>query len=173
MPWNPSQPAITSQSSRCSSPSCVEAHVWLVTVEVVHAYVRHLEEKRQPSGDPCGDEVLHDLGLPVDDDGAPSGQLAERHTVALAVELKIDASMDDPFASKPIDDAGAIEELNRSLLEHTGADARLNMLTASIFEHHRVDARAPQERGQRQAGGAGSDDRDLGAQPSHLSSSTS
>ena len=58
-----------------------------------------------PLVEPRRDQVLDDLGLAVDHDAAPAGQLAHRDVVPLAVELQVDAAVDDPLAVQPLGDA--------------------------------------------------------------------
>ena len=46
--------------------------------------------------------------------------------MALAVELQVDAVVDDPFAMETLADSGAVEQLDGALLQHAGADPRLD-----------------------------------------------
>src|SRR5207249_7777706 len=71
---------------------------------------RRLEEERQPGLEPRRDQVLDDLRLTVDHDRAPAGELRERHVVALAVELQVDAAVDHSFAVEPGGDAGLAQD---------------------------------------------------------------
>ena len=93
--------------------------------------------------------------------------------VPLAVELQIDAVVDDPLAVQPVVDAGPVEEVDRTLLEHARADACLDVFAAAVLEDHRVDTRAVQELAERQPSRARADDRDLRALRRHSSASTS
>src|SRR4051794_17017088 len=146
--------------------------VRLAVVEVVDADVGDLEVQRQPRAEPRGDQVLDALGLPVDDDAAPAGQLAERDVVPLAVELHVDAVVHDPLAMQPVADAGAVEEVDRALLEDAGADARFDVVAATVLEDDSVDARDVQQLPEREPGRAGADDRDLRPLARQLSSTS-
>ena len=90
----------------------------------------------------------------------------------LAVELQVDAAVHDPLAPQPLRHTRPLEQVDGSLLEHAGADARLDVLAAAVLEHDRLDPGPVQQRSEDEPGGAGADDRDLGAQPRHDSSST-
>ena len=67
---------------------------------------------------------------------------------------------------------GAFEQLDRSLLQHPGANSSLDVLAAPVLEHDGLDAGAVQQRREDQPGRAGADDRNLRAQAPHDSSST-
>ena len=101
-PWKPSQPAITSQSSSCRRRRADDARA------------SRSRPRRRPSRtgaaarvEPRGDQILDHLRLAVDDDRPAAGELAHRHVVALAVELEVDAVVDDPLAVQTLADSGA------------------------------------------------------------------
>ena len=98
-PWKPSQPAITSHSSRCASPSCVKRHGRRRRID---AHIGDLEVQRQPGGQPRVDQVLDHLLLAVDRDRPPAGEIGQRDPVALAVEAQLDAVMHQPLAVHPL-----------------------------------------------------------------------
>src|SRR5207302_4903385 len=108
--------------------------------------------------------VLHDLRLAVDDDRPPR-QLVQRHVMALAVELEMDAAVHDALPLQPLADAGLAEELDGALFEHSRADAVLAVVAAPVLEHDRLDALELQKSRERQPGRAGADDPDLRSQP--------
>ena len=60
-------------------------------------------------------------------------------------------------------DAGLVEQVDRALLEHAGADAAAHVVARCALEDHAVDAVAVQQLPEQQAGRAGADDHDLGA----------
>ena len=141
----------------------LEADVRLVALEAVHAHVVHVEEQRQAVLDPRRDQVLDDLGLTVDHDVAPAGQLVHRHVVPLAVELEVYAAVDDRLGVQPLRDTGPLEQVDGSLLEHSGPDARLDVLPAAVLEHDGLDPGAMQQRREDEPGRTGADDRDMRA----------
>ena len=98
--------------------------------------VGNLEEERKIGGEAGADQVLHDLGLPVDDDRAAAGQLAQRNSMALAVELELDPVVDEPFSLQPRADPRVDEEVGDRLLENPCANSVLDVLAAPVLEHH-------------------------------------
>ena len=52
----------------------------------------------------------------------------------LAVELQVDAAVDDPLAVEPVGDARFAEQVDRALLEHTGANPVLDVLARPVLE---------------------------------------
>ena len=80
--------------------------------------------------------------------------------------------VDDPLAPEPVGDAAAFEQVDGALLQHAGADARLDVLAAPVLQHHRLDPGPVQQLRERQPGRAGADDRHLRARTAHVSSST-
>ena len=119
-----------------------------------------LEQERQALVETGGDQVLHDLGLAVDHDRRPC-QLVHRHVVALAVELEVDAAVDDALAVEPLRHARVAKEVDGALLEHSGSDPLLHVLARAVLEDDRLDPRPGEEPRERQARGPRSDDGDL------------
>ena len=144
-----------------------------IALEVVNRDVRCLEQQRQLSLETRRDQVLDDLGLAVDDNAPPTSQVAHGEVVPLALELQVDAVMDDPFALEPLADPGAFEQVDRALLQHAGPDACLDVVATPILEHHGVDPSGVQQLPERQPGRTRADDRDLRAGARHDSDSPS
>ena len=67
---------------------------------------------------------------------------------------------------------GALEEVDRALLEHAGTDAGLDVVAAAVLEHDRLDPGAVEQLREDEPRRAGADDRDLGLRARHDSSST-
>ena len=88
----------------------------------------------------------------------------------LAVELELDAFVDDPLAVHPFADTRPSQQFDRALLEHAGPDPVLDVVAAAVLEHDGIDALEVEQVREGQAGGAGADDPDLG--PHQPSSST-
>ncbi len=175
-PWKPSQPAITSHSSSSSRPSCRYRISGRSVSSVVHRDVRDLEVKGQTRLEAKADQVLDELGLAVDHDRAPVGEVAQRDPVALARELELDPVVDEPLALQPLARAGLHEEVDDRLLDDPGTDARLDVLATPVFEDHRVDALELEEVAERESGRTCADDAHLrarfGSAASLLSSRT-
>ena len=81
--------------------------------------------------------------------------------VPLAVELQVDAVVDDALAVHPLADAGFAQQLDRPLLEHARADPLLDVLAAAVLEDDALDPRDLEQPRERQARGARADDPDL------------
>ena len=58
---------------------------------------------------------------------------------------------------------GRREQIGGALLEHAGADALLDVVTAAALEHDRLDPGLLEQPAEREAGRARADDADLGA----------
>ena len=138
-----------------------EANPRAFRLEVVHGHVVHLEKERQSALEPGGDQVLHDLGLAVDHDRASVCELAERNVVALAVELEVDPVVDDPLAIHARAHACVAQQLDRSLLEHAGANPVLDVVAVAVLEHDRLDAGHLEQAREHETRGTGADDPDL------------
>ena len=109
-----------------------------------------------------GDEVFDHLVLAVDHD-ALAGQVGEVEVMTAPGEAQIDAVVDEPFASHARTDAQRVEQIDRAVLEHAGADALLAVLAAARLENDRRDPGPAQQQRQDQTGRTGADDPDLRA----------
>ena len=96
----------------------------------------------------------------------------EVDAVALALELQLDAVVDEPLAPQPLADARLDQEVDRALLEHAGADAALDVLAAARLEHDRVDPAQVQKVREHEPGRAGADDADLRPHSSSVASTS-
>src|SRR6185312_11660084 len=114
-----------------------------------------LEQERGSELEPRGDQVLHDLLLPVDRDPVAAGQLVERDAVAAALEAELDAVVDETLAPEAVADAHLDEQLDRPLLEHAGAHARLDVGAVARLENDGLDALALQQVAEHEPRGAG------------------
>src|SRR5581483_5806085 len=147
-----------------------EADARASRVEIVDAHLLRLEQERKPALKPRRDQVLDHLGLAVDDDAAPAGEVAERDPVPLAVELERDAVVDEALSLQALPDAGLAQQVDRALLEHAGADPRLAVLAAARLDDHRLDPGELAQPPEREPRGPRPDDADLGAHHSTPSS---
>ena len=78
-------------------------------------------------------------------------------------QAEVDAAMHKPVGVHARAEAELVEQVDRALLEHAGANARANVLGAALLDHDGIDAGAVQLLPEQQAGRAGADDRNLGA----------
>ena len=83
--------------------------------------------------------------------------------MALALELQLDAVVDEAFPLKSLADPDRFQEVDRPLFEHARADALLEVLATLALEDDRVDSLQVQELSEHEAGWTGSHDPDLRA----------
>lgn len=100
-----------------------------------------------------GDEVLEDLVLWVDGDGAAVRQFVEVDAVAASAEPQFDAVVGEPFTLDAVAESGVDHQVDGVLFEHTGPDRALHLLAGAAFEHGGIDALQVQEMGQHQSCG--------------------
>ena len=140
-----------------------------VALEIVDAHVFGLEDDLAAGGEPGGDQVLGDLGLAVDGHGL-AGERSEVDPVALAAEAELDAFVDQPEPAHPLADLRLLEQIDRALLEHAGADPPLDVLPAAPLQDDGLDALKMQELREQQARRPGPHDANLRAHPCGSSS---
>ena len=90
----------------------------------------------------------------------------------LALELQLDALVDEPLAPQPVADAHLDQQVDRALLEHAGADAALDVLAAARLEHDRLDPAQVQQVREHEPGRPGADDADLRSHSSSVASTS-
>ena len=163
MPWNPSQPAMTSHAISLRCTVVAESDARLVRFEIVHADVFGLEVQRPPGRQPGLDQVVNDLVLAVDCDRASAGQLRHVDAVPDAAEGQVDAVVTHALAREPIADTDLPHQIDRALLEHARAHAFDHVLPAAVLDDDGVDALEMKELPEHQAGGTSADDAHLRA----------
>jgi hypothetical protein len=80
---------------------------------------------------PLRDEVLEHLVLGVDRHGSAARGLEQVDPVHLPAEGQVDAVVDEPVAAQPIPHPGRRHQVHRALLQHTGLDRLLDVLTGA------------------------------------------
>ena len=98
--------------------------------------------------------------LRIDRDRA-AGELGERNAMTAACEAKDDAFVHEALALQALADAAVDEKIDRSLLQHAGADRGFDFLPAARFDHDRVDAAEMQQVREKKTGRPCADDNDL------------
>jgi hypothetical protein len=83
--------------------------------------------------------------------------------MALAVEAQFDAVMHQPFGMQPPGDPGSVQQFDRAVLQHAGADAAKHVGGAAALQDDGLDTVIFQKAAKQQAGRAGTDDDDLRA----------
>jgi hypothetical protein len=84
----------------------------------------------------------------------------------LAVELELDAVVDDPLLPEPLSRAGLDEEVGDRLLEDARTQTLLDVLAAAVLEDDGLDALALEKVSERETCRPGADDADLRAHQS-------
>ena len=130
--------------------------------EVMDADVGRLEQDLAAIGEPPVDQILHHLLLAIDGH-ALADELAEIDVVQGPAEAEIDAVVEHAFALHARARADLHQEVARPLLDQSGADATLDIVTAAVLQHDRLDARQMQEMRQHQPGRPCPDNTDLRA----------
>jgi Holliday junction DNA helicase RuvA len=150
-PWKPSQPAMKSQSRRCSTPSLTEGDPGLLAVEAVHRTSSASYTVGRPTAARCVHQVARDLGLAVDHH-ALAGQAEQVDAVALAAEAQLEAVVRQAFgvhARAPT--PASSQQVDRHLLQHAGADAAEHVVGAALLDDDVVDAGLVQQGAEQQA----------------------
>ena len=83
--------------------------------------------------------------------------------MAQAVEQQLDAAVRQALGVHAGADAGFVEQVDRNLFQHAGADAAQHVVRRVRFEDDGVDVGLVQQLAEDQSGGAGADDGDLGS----------
>src|SRR5262245_65933799 len=102
----------------------------------MNAHVLDLEDYLCARVDPRIDQVLDDLGLAVDRDGAPAGQFMHIDAMATPAKTQFDAVVDEPLSPHPLADARFVEDVHRALLQQARPDHALHILPAAGFDHY-------------------------------------
>ena len=126
-----------------------------------------------PASQARGDEVLDHLLLAVDGDRPPAGELGEVDAVPAPVEAQLEAVVDEALAVQALGDAGGVEQVDRRLLEHAGAHARLDVVARRASSTTDSMPCRCEQVGQQQPGRAGPHDPDLGVHHPSASASAS
>jgi hypothetical protein len=102
-------------------------------VDAVDPRCLGFEEDRVAGAEAGRDEVFDDLLLAVDVDGAATRQLGQVESYAAAVDVERQPVMDHALAVQAIGQAELVQQVDRTLLEHAGADAVLDVITRAAF----------------------------------------
>ena len=119
-----------------------------------------LEDERPSGRQPRFDQILRDFRLAIDGDALPR-HLLHVDVPAPPVERDEHAGMDEPCAIETLRHTEIAQNVDGSLLQHAGADARLDIGAVARFQDDVVDAGFMQQLAEQQPRGAGADDRDL------------
>lgn len=134
-----------------------ERDVGRVGFDVVQCSVRHLVVDLLTRCFAGRDQILRHLGLAVHPD-ATAHEIGEVDVVTLLRPLKVDAPMFLAFGVQPSAEADVVEQLNRRVLENSGADTREHVLLTPRLDDDGLHALLGEQVGQEQTGRACADD---------------
>ena len=126
-----------------------------------------LVNRLQPGGGAGVHQILGQFGLAVDHHLLAAGQAVHIDPVKLAADQQFDALVLQAFGMHAGADSGLVQQIDRHLFEHAGADASQHVFGCPVLEDDGVDPRFMQQLPENKPGRAGTDYCDL---YSHLGS---
>src|SRR5215204_451286 len=135
--------------------------------QFLDADIADIEKNLPAIGQPAGDQVFHHLVLAIDQD-AFADERFEIDVTELIIEAEMNPAMHKPLALHAFADGGLHQEIGGPVLDHAGANARLDVFPAAIFKNDGLDALEMQEVRQHQPRGSRPDDPYLGAHSDYL-----
>jgi hypothetical protein len=117
-------------------------------------------------GDTRFTKVFLNFRLPVNRD-VLAGQSGDIDAVPAPAESHLETSMAQTVPAQAIDDTRLSQQVHRSLFQHTGADASLDVLAGAAFDHHGMHTGTLQEPRQEKSRRPRADDRHLRFRASH------
>ena len=138
-----------------------------VRIEVADRYAGNIEADIAARVESRLDQVLDDLVLAVDGHCLARRELGEVDPVRAPREAELDAVMNEPFTLHALADPRLDEQVDCLLLEHSGANALLDILATAVLEHDRFDAGKVQQVGKQETRRSGAHDADLCAKTGH------
>ena len=110
-----------------------------VFFEIMDAHGLRFEKDGRVVPAARGDQILEHFLLRIDGNRLPY-QVLKIDAVTLAGKPQFHAVMNEAFSPHTLTDAGTAQEIYGTLLQHTGAHARLHILARVAFEHHGLNA---------------------------------
>ncbi len=148
---------------RLSRAALLEGHLWRRGRQVVEPDILRLFDDASAVALPDPVQLLGDRRLPVRPH-RPAGMGLRVDKEGLAVLPDDEAAvMRMAFAVHPFASARIAQHLDGAVFEHAGADALQDISFGLPLEDDAVDSLSVQQMGQKQAGRAAADDRDLSA----------
>jgi hypothetical protein len=132
-------------------------------VEVVHLHIGRFVDRGQACRLAGGHQVARHLGLAIDHHLPATGELLQVDAVALSVEEHVEPGVHQSLGVHALAHARLVQQVGGDLFQHAGADAAQHVLRALAFQDDGVDAGFVQQLTEQQAGGACTDDGDLGS----------
>ena len=155
-----------SQSSSQSSSSSDTAPPggWCRGLE---ADISDVEDERPAAGLPRGDQIFHHLALPIHGDATPAGQRGHVDPVPRAFECEVNPVVAQALAVEAIGHPHLVQQVDRALFEHAGADPLDHVVAIVTLDDDRIDPVQMEQVPEDQAGGTRADDGHLGARALH------
>ncbi len=107
-------------------------------------------------------QVAGDFGLAVHHDVFAAGQAVHVDAVALALEQHVETAVHQTLLVHALADAGFVQQVDADLFQHAGANPAEHVVAALALDDHGVYAGLVQQLAEQQAGGACTDDGNLG-----------
>ena len=138
-------------------------HARVLAIKVVHLHVLRVVHGGQARRCAGIHQVAGHFSLAVHRHAAAAGQLMQVDAVALALEQQLDAVMRQAIGMGAGAHACLVQQVHADLLQHPGADAAEHVVGAALLDDDGVNARLVEQLTEQQAGGAGTNDGNLGA----------
>jgi hypothetical protein len=106
----------------------------------MHADISRFKENLAAGGDAGVVQVLQNLMLRINGDSFSASELLKIDTVTTTAEAQLDSVVDQAFGFQARSKAHFREQVDRSLLEYSGADALLGILPAAILDYDRLNS---------------------------------
>src|SRR5690242_20394988 len=108
---------------------------WMRRVEIQRLHVADVEQNVPARVEARLHEVAYDLVLRINRDGTSSGEFREIDAMSRAVEQKVDALVDEALADHAVTETAFAQQIDRTLLQHTGAKRRFDLRATPCFEN--------------------------------------
>jgi hypothetical protein len=138
-----------------------EGDTGLQSVEAMNCDIFNFKVNLASRAETSGDKILDDLVLTINRYRLTAGEIREVNSMRAAAESQVYSAMNEAFAPQTISRADFAEQIDRALLEYTGANTLLAILPAARFQDDGLDAVEVKELGKDKAGGPGADDSNL------------
>ena len=114
--------------------------IWLLARDCMQADIVGLKHDLSSICQSCGDQVLHELLLPVYRNRPATCQLIHIDTVALATELEVHAMVHKPLATYALTQADCIHQIDCTLFKDARADTTLEVLAVATLNNDRLNS---------------------------------
>ena len=138
-----------------------KGQVGLLALELMRLNIAGRIEDGGPVGCTGLHQVTGNFGLAIDHHRLAAGQGLEIQALAAPANQQLDTFVHQAFAVHTFGHTGLAQQVDRALLQHTGADAAQHVLGGLALDDHRVDTGVMQQLTQQQARRARANDCNL------------